>query len=116
MADIELSAFRIVQEAVTNVVRHAGTGHCRVSVGYGDEELSVDVVDEGRGVTGPVPGRGFGLVGMRERVGLLHGRFEAGPRPGGGFRVAAVLPLPAPAPAVVGARPGPDVADAAEVR
>ncbi|WP_329498645.1 sensor histidine kinase [Kitasatospora herbaricolor] len=115
-ADIELSAFRIVQEAVTNVVRHAGTGHCRVSVGYGDEELSVDVVDEGRGVTGPVPGRGFGLVGMRERVGLLHGRFEAGPRPGGGFRVAAVLPLPAPAPAVVGARPGPDVADAAEVR
>ncbi|GGV32014.1 two-component sensor histidine kinase [Kitasatospora herbaricolor] len=112
-ADIELSAFRIVQEAVTNVVRHAGTGHCRVSVGYGDEELSVEVVDEGRGVTGPAPGRGFGLVGMRERVALLHGRFEAGPRPGGGFRVAAVLPLPAPASAVVTARPLPD---AAEVR
>lgn len=112
-ADIELSAFRIAQEAVTNVVRHAGTGHCRVSVGYGDEELSVEVVDEGRGVTGPAPGRGFGLVGMRERVGLLHGRFEAGPRPGGGFRVAAVLPLPAPASAVVAARPLPD---AAEVR
>ncbi|OKI12165.1 hypothetical protein A6A07_19950 [Streptomyces sp. CB03911] len=111
--DIELSAFRIVQEAVTNVVRHAGAGHCRVSVGYGDEELSVEVVDEGRGVTGPAPGRGFGLVGMRERVALLHGRFEAGPRPGGGFRVAAVLPLPAPASAVVTARPLPD---AAEVR
>ncbi|MFE2916271.1 sensor histidine kinase [Kitasatospora indigofera] len=112
-ADIELSAFRIVQEAVTNVVRHAGTGHCRVSVGHGDEELSVEVVDEGRGVTGPAPGRGFGLVGMRERVALLHGRFEAGPRPGGGFRVAAVLPLPVPASAVVTARPLPD---AAEVR
>ncbi|MFF1870903.1 sensor histidine kinase [Kitasatospora herbaricolor] len=111
--DIELSAFRIVQEAVTNVVRHAGAGHCRVSVGYGDEELSVEVMDEGRGVTGPAPGRGFGLVGMRERVALLHGRFEAGPRPGGGFRVAAVLPLPAPASAVVTARPLPD---AAEVR
>ncbi|GHH74246.1 two-component sensor histidine kinase [Kitasatospora indigofera] len=111
--DIELSAFRIVQEAVTNVVRHAGTGHCRVSVGHGDEELSVEVVDEGRGVTGPAPGRGFGLVGMRERVALLHGRFEAGPRPGGGFRVAAVLPLPAPASTVVTARPLPD---AAEVR
>ncbi|MCX5210421.1 sensor histidine kinase [Kitasatospora sp. NBC_00240] len=112
--DIELSAYRIVQEAVTNVVRHAGTGHCRVSVDYGDEELSVEVVDEGRGAGGS-SARGFGLLGMRERVGLLHGRFEAGPRPGGGFRVAAVLPLPAGAPAVVTAAPAqaPDAVEAA---
>jgi signal transduction histidine kinase len=95
-ADIELSAFRIVQEAVTNVVRHAGTGRCRVAIDYGEEELSVEVVDDGRGA-GSGPGHGFGIVGMRERAGLLRGRFTAGPRPGGGFRVAATLPLLEPA-------------------
>ncbi|MFB7665872.1 histidine kinase [Kitasatospora sp. NPDC056138] len=93
-ADIDLSAYRIVQEALTNVVRHAGTGHCRVSIDYGDEELTVEVVDDGRGVTGDGSAHGFGIVGMRERVGLLHGRLSAGPRPEGGFRVAARLPLP----------------------
>ncbi|GGX64040.1 sensor histidine kinase [Streptomyces hiroshimensis] len=107
-ADIDLSAYRIVQEALTNVVRHAGTGRCRVTIGYGDEELSVEVVDEGRGTggTGNGSAHGFGIIGMRERAGLLHGRFSAGPRPEGGFRVAAGLPLPAPAPAgvPVGAR------------
>ncbi|MBB5117899.1 sensor histidine kinase [Streptomyces eurocidicus] len=97
-ADIELSAYRIVQEALTNVVRHAGTGHCRVTVDYGEEELAVEIVDEGRGGTaGTVPGHGFGLVGMRERTALLHGDFTAGPRPEGGFRVAADLPIPEPA-------------------
>ncbi|MFI0965960.1 sensor histidine kinase [Streptomyces sp. NPDC021080] len=103
-ADIDLSAYRIVQEALTNVVRHAGTGHCRVAIDYGDEELSVEVVDDGRGATGNGPAHGFGIIGMRERVGLLGGRLSAGPRPGGGFRVAARLPLPAPIGVPVEAR------------
>ncbi|MEV8037399.1 sensor histidine kinase [Streptomyces sp. NPDC086182] len=95
-ADIDLSAYRIVQEALTNVVRHAGTGRCRVVIDYGEEELSVEVVDEGRGATGNGSAHGFGIIGMRERVGLLGGHLSAGPRPEGGFRVAARLPLPAP--------------------
>ncbi|MFJ5637179.1 sensor histidine kinase [Streptomyces goshikiensis] len=103
-ADIDLSAYRIVQEALTNVVRHAGTGHCRVDIDYGDEELSVEVVDDGRGVAGNGAAHGFGIVGMRERAGLLHGRLSAGPRPEGGFRVAARLPLPAPVGVPVEAR------------
>ncbi|MFH8491736.1 sensor histidine kinase [Streptomyces longisporoflavus] len=90
--DIDLAAFRILQEALTNVVRHAGTDTCRVTVERRDGELSLEVEDEGRG--GLPAGTGFGLVGMRERVALLHGRFTAGPRPEGGFRVAALLPLP----------------------
>ncbi|WP_395297436.1 sensor histidine kinase [Kitasatospora hibisci] len=97
--ELDLSAYRIVQEALTNVVRHADVGHCRVAVEYGDEELSVEVVDDGRGAArapGKNPGQGFGLVGMRERVALLHGRLSVGPRPEGGFRVAARLPLPEP--------------------
>ncbi|KOU26896.1 hypothetical protein ADK51_13655 [Streptomyces sp. WM6368] len=102
--DIDLSAYRIVQEALTNVVRHAGTGRCRVAIDYGDEELSVEVVDDGRGAAGNGSTQGFGLVGMRERVGLLHGHLSAGPRPGGGFRVAARLPLPAPAGVPVATR------------
>ncbi|MGW7087763.1 sensor histidine kinase [Streptomyces sp. NPDC054871] len=91
-ADIDLAAFRILQEALTNVVRHAGTGSCRVTVEQRDGELSLAVEDDGRG--GLPAGTGFGLVGMRERVALLHGRFTAGPRPEGGFRVTALLPLP----------------------
>lgn len=99
-ADLDLSAFRIVQEALTNVVRHADTGSCRVVVEYGDEELTVVVEDDGRGAAGDGsahgPAHGFGIVGMRERAGLLHGRLSAGPRPEGGFRVEARLPLPVP--------------------
>ncbi|MFD4415152.1 sensor histidine kinase [Streptomyces sp. NPDC058476] len=91
--DIDLSAFRIVQESITNVVRHAGTTACRVSVDYRDEEISLEVSDEGRG-RGSSTDTGFGLIGMRERVALLHGEFAAGPRPGGGFRVTARLPVP----------------------
>ncbi|MFE3142199.1 sensor histidine kinase [Streptomyces scopuliridis] len=103
-ADIDLSAYRIVQEALTNVVRHAGTGRCRVAIHYGDEELSVEVVDDGRGAVENGAAHGFGIVGMRERVGLLHGHLSAGPRPEGGFRVAARLPLPEPAGVPVEAR------------
>lgn len=104
-ADIDLSAYRIVQEAVTNVVRHADTGHCRVAIDYGAEELSVEILDDGRGRTGTTES-GFGITGMQERVSLLHGRFSAGPRSDGGFRVTARLPLPEPLPEPVTAPAG----------
>jgi signal transduction histidine kinase len=90
--DIDLSAFRIIQEAVTNVGRHAGTDRCEVQVEQRDGELLIDVTDDGRG--GPA-GTGYGISGMRERVALLHGDFTAGPRPGRGFRVGARIPVPA---------------------
>jgi signal transduction histidine kinase len=92
--EIDRSAFRIIQEAVTNVVRHAGVDSCRVTVEHADGALAVEVLDDGRGRPGTF-GAGHGLVGMRERVALLHGDFSAGPRAEGGFRVAASLPLPA---------------------
>lgn len=88
--DVDLSAYRIVQEAVTNVVRHAGTDRCRVTIDYRGGALAIEVVDDGRG---GMVGTGYGLVGMRERVSLLRGEFAAGPRPEGGFRVAARIPL-----------------------
>jgi signal transduction histidine kinase len=96
-ADIDLSAFRIIQEAVTNVVHHAGTDRCHVCIDQQDGELSIEVTDSGRG--GSMAGTGCGITGMRERAALLGGDFSAGPRYGGGFRVAARLPVPAPAPA-----------------
>ncbi|THA29084.1 sensor histidine kinase [Streptomyces sp. A1277] len=92
--DIDLSAFRIIQESVTNVVRHAATDACRVLVEYGADEVAIEVADRGRGA-GRGASTGFGLVGMRERVALLHGEFAAAPDPGGGFRVMARLPVPA---------------------
>ncbi|MFD2469896.1 sensor histidine kinase [Amycolatopsis silviterrae] len=87
--EIDLSAFRIVQESVANVVRHAGTSECQVVLDQRDEELFIEVTDNGRG---HVQGDGYGIPGMRERVALLRGEFSAGPRPGGGFRVTARLP------------------------
>jgi signal transduction histidine kinase len=97
-ADIDLPAFRIIQEAVINVVRHAGVSQCQVSIARRDGQLSIEVTDSGRG--GEIAGTGYGITGMRERAALLGGEFSAGPQPGGGFRVTARLPLPAPAPAV----------------
>ena len=94
-ADIDLSAFRIIQEAVTNVVRHAGTDRCLVWIDQQDGYLSIEVTDSGRG--GSTTGTGYGITGMRERAALLGGDFSAGPRPDGGFRVAARLPVPTPA-------------------
>ncbi|MET7973068.1 sensor histidine kinase [Streptomyces mirabilis] len=91
--DIDLSVFRIVQESITNVVRHAATPTCRVTVDYLEEHVAVEVTDDGRG-RGGTTDTGFGLIGMRERVALLHGEFTAGPRPEGGFRVTARLPVP----------------------
>jgi signal transduction histidine kinase len=94
-ADIDLSAFRIIQEAVTNVVRHAGTDRCQVCLSQQEGYLSIEVTDSGHG--GSPAGTGYGITGMRERAALLGGDFSAGPRPGGGFRVAARLPVPVPA-------------------
>jgi signal transduction histidine kinase len=93
-ADIDLSAFRIIQEAVTNVVRHARTDQCRVSISHQDGQLSIEVTDGGHG--GSPAGTGYGITGMHERAALLGGDLSAGPGPGGGFRVTARLPVPAP--------------------
>ncbi|WP_461035173.1 sensor histidine kinase [Streptomyces mayteni] len=92
--EIDVSAYRIIQEAVTNVVRHAGTAACRVTVDRrSEEELAIEVLDGGEG-PGDTASTGWGLIGMRERIALLHGEFTAGPLAGGGFRVAARLPVP----------------------
>jgi signal transduction histidine kinase len=94
-AEVDTCAFRIIQEAVANVVRHAGTGYCQVSIDHRDEELSLEITDDGRGTT--VGDAGYGIAGMRERAALLHGELTAGPRPERGFRVTARLPMPAAA-------------------
>jgi signal transduction histidine kinase len=92
-----LAAFRIVQEALTNVVRHAGADHARVRLEHGPRGLGITVTDNGTGSGLPGPPReGHGLQGMRERAALYGGDFGAGPRPGGGYQVSAFLPaLPA---------------------
>ncbi|XVV07207.1 sensor histidine kinase [Actinosynnema sp. CA-248983] len=88
---VALSAYRIVQEALTNVVKHAGAGTADVRVRFLDTALEVEVADDGRGVSASSDG-GFGLVGMRERVAVHGGTLEAGPRRDGGFRVRARFP------------------------
>ncbi|GAA4448559.1 sensor histidine kinase [Phytohabitans houttuyneae] len=92
-AVIDLAAYRVVQESLTNVLRHAGAATATVRLTYLPKEVSVEVLDTGRGVPG-APGGGHGLVGMRERVAALGGEFTAGPAESGGFRVYATLPLP----------------------
>ena len=105
---VDLSAYRVIQEALTNVLRHAGAGaHARVSVAYDPVALTLEVVDDGAGrrTTTEHAGVGHGLVGMRERVALFSGTLEAGPLPEGGFRVRARFPLAAdgdPQPGPVG--------------
>jgi signal transduction histidine kinase len=93
-AAVDLAAYRIVQESLTNTIRHAGPATAAVSLGYAGDELSIEVTDTGRGpavVAGN--GGGHGLAGMRERAAAVGGTVEAGPGPAGGFRVAARLPL-----------------------
>lgn len=90
---LELSAYRIVQEALTNVVKHAGTDRAQVTVEHRPDAVVVDVVDRGRG--GDVRQEGHGLTGMRERAALYGGTVLAAPMPGGGFKVSATLPRPA---------------------
>jgi signal transduction histidine kinase len=90
---LELSAYRIVQEALTNALKHAGDARASVVVRYGDDSLELEVVDDGIGSAAPTAGGGHGLVGMRERVALYGGRFEAGRRAAGGFTVRVLLPI-----------------------
>jgi signal transduction histidine kinase len=93
-AGVDLSAYRIVQEALTNTLRHARATRAEVTVRYGDGAVELEVRDDGRGSAGAeANGTGRGLVGMRERAALLGGTLEAGPLPGGGYRVHARLPL-----------------------
>ena len=91
-AGVELSAYRIIQEALTNTLKHAGPAQAAVTVRYDNGAVEVEVVDDGQGPPPALQGTGGkGLVGMQERVRLYGGRLEAGARPGGGFRVYAVL-------------------------
>ncbi|MFI6288689.1 sensor histidine kinase [Streptomyces sp. NPDC051018] len=97
---VELTAYRIVQEALTNTRKHGGPdAGASVRLVYFDDGLGLLVEDDGRGSAhelyedGGVDGQGHGLIGMRERVGMVGGTLDAGPRPGGGFRISALLPL-----------------------
>ncbi len=100
---VNVSAYRIVQEALTNVLKHAGPAHAEVTVGCTDSAVTIEVTDDGRGSPAPPAvqgeaevGGGQGLVGMRERVALFGGDLRAGPRAGGGFTVRARLPISEP--------------------
>jgi signal transduction histidine kinase len=90
---VDLSAYRIIQEALTNSLKHAGPARATVTLRYGERALEVEVLDDGCGAAAPTTGGGRGLVGMRERVALFGGSFEVGPRPQCGYRVYAQLPL-----------------------
>ncbi|MFI5522434.1 sensor histidine kinase [Streptomyces platensis] len=99
-SSVELTVYRIVQEALTNTRKHGGPDvGATVRLAYRDDDLDLLVEDDGRGAQrelyeeGGADGLGHGLIGMRERVGMVGGTLTAGPRPGGGFRVNAVLPL-----------------------
>jgi signal transduction histidine kinase len=94
---VDLTAYRVVQEGLTNALKHAGEAHARVLLRYGAEALEVEVADDGRGPPpdGVRPGA-HGLIGMRERVALFGGSLETGTRPGGGFLVRARIPLTEP--------------------
>ncbi|HET9080732.1 MAG TPA: sensor histidine kinase [Trebonia sp.] len=99
--DVDQAAYRIVQEALTNVTRHASQANSSVQLAYDKDTLTVQVEDDGgdgrNGQAAPgqglAPGPGLGLTGMRERVSALGGRFQAGPRTPGGFRVRAEIPI-----------------------
>ena len=96
-SEVDQAAYRIVQEALTNVTRHAGQACTTVRLWYGPNALTVQVDDEGDGTQERLPeASGLGLIGMRERVGALGGRLHAGPRPDGGFQVRAELPVRMP--------------------
>lgn len=93
-AGVELAAYRVVQEALTNTVKHASGADARVQVSYGDDELHVEITDTGGG---PAPaattGNGRGLIGLRERLAVYGGTLRTGPRPLGGYRVQALIPV-----------------------
>jgi signal transduction histidine kinase len=89
---VDLSAYRIVQEALTNVVKHAGSAHTTVTLGYTPEALELTIADSGEGAPTTDSAGGHGLVGMRERAAMFGGTLSAGPRDGRGFEVRASLP------------------------
>jgi signal transduction histidine kinase len=91
-AAIDLSAYRIVQEALTNTIKHARASQARVIVTYRPSDIELEITDDGR-PNGSGPGGGRGLLGMRERAAFFGGHFEHGPCPDGGYRVFARLPL-----------------------
>lgn len=96
--DVGLTVYRIVQESLTNVLKHAGPATATVELEFADQ-LGVTVTDDGRGASAtlsPVPNAGRGTAGMRERVAAAGGKLSAGPRPGGGYRVHATIPLGGP--------------------
>ncbi|MCX5196018.1 sensor histidine kinase [Streptomyces sp. NBC_00249] len=94
---VELTAYRIVQEALSNCLRHAPGSRVEVGIAYGPRELHLSVANSAPTRTAPPsPGAGHGLLGMRERAGMLGGELAAGPRPGGGYEVSAVLPMDPP--------------------
>jgi signal transduction histidine kinase len=93
-AVVDVSVYRIVQEALTNVLKHAGPARAEVTIGYAEDTVTIEVTDNGTGAPGDgSPGGGHGLAGMRERAAVFGGELAAGPRPGGGFAVRARLPL-----------------------
>jgi signal transduction histidine kinase len=96
-AGLDLAAYRVIQEAITNVIKHAATDSCQLSVAYQDDALTLEITDSGSGRSASggngCPAAGHGITGMRERVGMYGGQFRAAPVPGRGFRVTAVFPL-----------------------
>lgn len=90
---VDLAAYRVVQEALTNVIKHAGPSRAAVVLEYRPDDLLITVTDDGHPVTGPGGPGGRGLIGLRERIGLYGGELDAGPRPGGGWRVRARIPV-----------------------
>jgi signal transduction histidine kinase len=90
---VDLAAYRIVQESLTNALRHAGPAHVRVRIGWSRRRIGISVEDDGRGAaTALGGGTGNGLALLRERAGVYGGQLHAGPRRGGGFALSAVLP------------------------
>jgi signal transduction histidine kinase len=89
---VDRTGYRIVQESLTNTLRHAGPARCDVHVTYQPKAILLEIVDDGAGLAASATGTGHGLNGMRERVAAIAGSLENGPRPGGGYRVAARLP------------------------
>src|SRR5207248_7046726 len=93
-AGVDLSAYRIIQEALTNTLKHAGRAHAKVVVRYTSSAVELEIVDDGsRPHNAGINGSGHGLIGMRERTALYGGRLDAGPRADGGYSVRARLPL-----------------------
>jgi signal transduction histidine kinase len=89
----DLSGYRVVQEALTNTLKHAPAARAAVSLRYTDEALEIEVSDDGTDAPDTSPAGGHGLAGLRERIAVFGGTFDAGPRTGGGFTVRARLPL-----------------------